>query len=494
MAHRQSHRGGGLGGGGVLVCALTALAAFAGAAGAATWNVTDVYNFDYAMGHLSPGDEVVLAAGMYDLTLKHGYYVTTPNITIRGATGNRDDVTIWGGGMNNPNAILEGIQLVAADQTISDLTLEGFYHHAIHFQNGADRALVSNVRTLNIGEHHIKGVRFNDGGIIENSLLEQTEVRQDGLGGRPDGYLGGIDLLGARNWIIRDNVVKGIKGINAPDGSGRGDAGIFLWQDIVGAVIERNVIIGTNKGIALGNPYNPNLIVHAEDSIVRNNFITRGLDIGLELAYTKNVSAYNNTIYGANGSYFRAVHIYDKPGRLTENLTLAYNIIRGRIYRNADGTWTETGNIEGGTAQAGWFVDPAAGDLHLTALATGAIDQAGVLADVLRDFDLALRGPLPDVGADEFNPPIPGDATLDGVVSIVDLGALASNWQSTEATWYGGDFSGDGLVNITDLGILASHWQHGAAGLSASVPEPGTLALLALGGSCLLIWRRRPTP
>jgi hypothetical protein len=54
-----------------------------------------------------------------------------------------------------------------------------------------------------------------------------------------------------------------------------------------------------------------------------------------------------------------------------------------------------------------------------------------------------------------------GDANLDGQVDVTDLGALATNWQSTTAVWTDGDFNYDAHVDVTDLGILATNWQRG---------------------------------
>ena len=88
-----------------------------------------------------------------------------------------------------------------------------------------------------------------------------------------------------------------------------------------------------------------------------------------------------------------------------------------------------------------------------------------------------------------------GDSNLDGQVDVTDLGALATNWQ-TSSVWTGGDFNYDGFVDVTDLGILATNWQAGvgsplgagsfdaalsAVGLgNASVPEPASLGLIGL--------------
>ncbi len=88
-----------------------------------------------------------------------------------------------------------------------------------------------------------------------------------------------------------------------------------------------------------------------------------------------------------------------------------------------------------------------------------------------------------------------GDSNLDGQVDVTDLGALATNWQ-TSNVWSGGDFDYSGFVDVTDLGALATNWQAGvgnplgpgsfdaalaAVGLSgASVPEPASIGAMGL--------------
>jgi hypothetical protein len=90
---------------------------------------------------------------------------------------------------------------------------------------------------------------------------------------------------------------------------------------------------------------------------------------------------------------------------------------------------------------------------------------------------------------------LPGDANLDGVVDVADLGILASNWQ-TSGTWISADFDGSGFIDVADLGLLATNWQAGIGnplgpslndalvhlGLpTAAVPEPAALLALLPG-------------
>lgn len=88
-----------------------------------------------------------------------------------------------------------------------------------------------------------------------------------------------------------------------------------------------------------------------------------------------------------------------------------------------------------------------------------------------------------------------GDATLDGVVNVLDLILLANSWLGS-GSWANGDFNLDGLVNQTDLGLLARNWQAGNGaplgpmleelGLPVPIPEP----VWGLGLSCIFLGRR----
>lgn len=94
-----------------------------------------------------------------------------------------------------------------------------------------------------------------------------------------------------------------------------------------------------------------------------------------------------------------------------------------------------------------------------------------------------------------------GDANLDGIVDITDLGQLASAWQGS-GHWPGGDFDYNGVIDISDLGLLASNWQQGAFGAldaslvalglpGVSVPEPGSMPGIGATVVYLLGLRRR---
>ena len=75
-----------------------------------------------------------------------------------------------------------------------------------------------------------------------------------------------------------------------------------------------------------------------------------------------------------------------------------------------------------------------------------------------------------------------GDANLDGDVNGLDLALIG-----TGTGWYHGDFNYDGVVNAADVALFNASRQ---ALNPEPLPEPGTLALLAVSAMCL-VGRRR---
>ena len=438
-------------------------------------NVSTSSDLQNAVRNALAGDEIVVAAGTYSPTL----FLSTPSaaggVIVRGATGNPADVIIQGAGMNTSpsNGNTEGFAVYSDDMVIKDLTVQEYFNHAIHLQPGADRITITNVITRNNGQQHIKGARYNTGGLIEKTLCEQTYVRTNMINDpRGVDYVGGIDLHGGIDFIIRDTTVRNIMGQG-----GDADGSIFAWDRCRNITVERCVVIGGNRAICFGNNSGGSTGYDVDGGIIRNCFVyarTAGsppadqpwlgnADCAIDVFASRNAMIYNNTIWTDSGSYGRTIRVGVGTNATYGNVNVQfkYNIVRGYFQLLTPGDWHSTGDITGNAPQPNWFFDPSVANLHLTKLATTAIDNAVLLpADVPQDFDKQARpiGSLPDVGADEF---VAGDMTGDGHVDIADLLTLAGSWGSSLGQ--GGytsraDLNGDNTVDVVDLLILADSW------------------------------------
>jgi autotransporter-associated beta strand protein len=91
-----------------------------------------------------------------------------------------------------------------------------------------------------------------------------------------------------------------------------------------------------------------------------------------------------------------------------------------------------------------------------------------------------------------------GDVNLDGIVDDSDISILSNNYGFANMSWADGDVYGyDGIVSDDDVGLQANNYGMLAGQLTggisalAAVPEPATLALLALGAAAMITRRRR---
>lgn len=323
-----------------------------------------------AVATVAPGGTVLIADGHY--WLPRCLRLRTDGLTLRGASGDRTRVILDG-------ARSQDGELVAlhacSGVTLADLTVQNVRHNGIKLNSDSNvqRVTIYNCVLHNIWQRAVKGVKVP---------LDQLEVRrpQDGriqyclfYNDRPkrfsddpadtpanfDGnYVGGIDVMYARGWVIADNVFLGIQGRTR---EARG--AVFLWHETEDCVVERNVIIDCDTGIALGNSHKPAEVpVHATRCVVRNNYITRAPENGIVADYTRDSQIVDNTLHDpANrlGRLIRLVHD-------NEGLVVADNVLSGpplrnespsrvTFRRNRTGDWTRH------------FVDPASGDLRLKA-------------------------------------------------------------------------------------------------------------------------------
>jgi len=104
-------------------------------------------------------------------------------------------------------------------------------------------------------------------------------------------------------------------------------------------------------------------------------------------------------------------------------------------------------------------------------------------------------------GSITFGATAPGDATLDGIVDILDAAAIVSSGRFDRpiaATWQQGDFNYDRIVDILDIADFVSTGLFDAGPVAAAsvaitpVPEPcvSPLLLVAAAAAALRGWRR----
>ncbi len=375
-------------------------------------NVSSAQALANACWNLGSNQVIVIAPGTYNLAgvnfpngvdgrLTVGRFGAAPisHIQIRGATGNPADVVIEGAGMLN-TLVPFGFQIfTASDVLIADLSMRNVYYHAVAVQGdqGAHDVRLYHLRLSDAGQQIVKGVAGSDDVLIEYSELFLSNGAVNHPEGSPPGscYTNAIDGVNADRWIIRDNFIHDIR---CQDQSLAGPA-ILLWQGSVDTLVERNTILKSSRGVALG-------LVSATDhfnGIVRNNFIrmdpAAGYVVDVPIYTTSpNARLLNNSALTAD-RYPNAIEVRYAGAT---GVLVANNLIDAAIQPRNGAVPTLSNNLGG--AQSTWFADVADGDLHLTPAASAAIGHATASADAADDFDTQLRptgANLSDIGADQ---------------------------------------------------------------------------------------------
>lgn len=351
-----------------------------------------------AVKNARAGDTIVLEDGTYKLHEAgvNMIWVSTPRLTVRSRSGDREKVILEGKGMQD-EAVGWIFNVNARRFTVRDMTLQKVRNHAIQTQVDVDHTVIRNLIIRDTGEQMVKVAydparqgHSSDHGVMEGCLLEYSA----GVG--PQQYIGGIDAHNARNWIVRDNTFKGIK---SPGGEPAEHA-IHFWSDSRNTLVERNLIINCDRGIGLGLGQRGHL-----GGIIRNNMIyherrdPEGLgDVAIGLESALNAWVYNNTIFMEHG-YPRGIE-YRWGG--TRGVRIINNLTNKPIASRDGGRAVVRSNVTGSRAK--WFLNPAAGDLHLKSCTIGdVVDRGRHVAGLTDDFDGDTRpkGAGINIGADQ---------------------------------------------------------------------------------------------
>lgn len=372
------------------LCVVLTLAPHSTKADVVVSNVTELVNA-VADANVGGDNTILVEDGTYNLDTM--LWVEGNGITVRSSSGNRDAVTIRGDGMEG--SVSHIFNVVGSDFTVSDLTIGWVANHAIQIQGNenAHRPLIQNLHLVDTYEQMIKvsydsgSDNSSDGGIVENCVFEYSA----GIG--PQYYIGGVDAHQAKDWIVRNNTFKNI---SSPRGE-VAEFAIHFWSDSEDTLVECNTIINCDRGIGFGLSGRGHI-----RGIIRNNMIyhdTSGTyaDVGIYLEYATDTQVYNNTIY-LEHDYPNAIE-YRFSG--TTGALIVNNLTNKEIAQRDGASATVSHNVT--DAQASWFVNPSAGDLHLNTQPPTVIDQGQSVTGLTSDFD---GDPRPqsegiDIGADE---------------------------------------------------------------------------------------------
>lgn len=365
--------------------------------------VSTVEELVRAVEQARPGQTILVAEGHY--LMPRYIEIRADRVTLRGASGRREGVVL--DGVQSMHGELVGVR-GCSDVTIADLTIQNirFNGFKINSDSNVQRLTIRNCIIHNIWQRGVKGVKVPEqnretmrpkGCRIEYCLFYNDRPKQladDPADIAQGNYVAGIDVMYAKDWVIRDNVFVGIQGRT---GEGRG--AIFLWFDSQDCLIERNIIIDCDVGLQLGNAHRAdNVELHCVRCVALNNFITRAPEAGIVTVFTKDCRILHNTIHDPQSSRGRLLRmVFDNDG-----LIVANNLLSGRAMSNeSDSEIRFLGNLLRDVSSV--FVDPVGGNLHLAKAASEIVDRGEAIAEAPdTDIDGQKRDARPDIGADEL--------------------------------------------------------------------------------------------
>ena len=370
--------------------------------------VTTVAELFAAADSIQPGGTILVADGHY--RMPRYLELHTDNVTLRSASGLRDRVVLDGAGSRHGELV--GISNCSG-VTVSDLTIQNIKWNGfkINSNSHATRVTIRNCVIHNIWQRGVKGpaVDKRERGAfwpedcrIQYCLFYNDRPKQysddpaDTVDNFRGNYVGGIDAMHAKGWVISDNVFVGIHGRT---GEGRG--AVFLWNESQDCVVERNMIIDCDSGICLGNHYRAEETRwHDRGCIVRNNFVTRCPEVGILTAHTRRCRVIHNTIHDPASRLERLIWVLDD----NDGLLVANNLLSGPDIRvTGSGEIVQQHNVAAKDL-SDMFVDALAGHLRLSGQPAVDVPRNDLAPD-----DIAGR-PRParaNPGAHEFAAPAP---------------------------------------------------------------------------------------
>ena len=268
-----------------------------------------------ALDRAEPGSTILLADGEHKIT--HPIVLRNKtNLVIRSFSGDPTKVTLLGEGWDVKRGDILHIghceKITIAGLTFAEARSYGI---KVEAENTPRDIHIYNCRFRNIGVRAIKGSADQDpkrqavNGSVRFCSFENTKIPPaDWLYGGD--YIAAIDMMALENWTFSDNVFRNIKGRN-----GGGRAAIFIWVRSKNVVVERNLMIDCDRGIAFGNPGQSTAntsnepLTYVSVGTIRNNCIVGGADCGIELWHADAIRIWHNTIWRPERNFARGIRI-----------------------------------------------------------------------------------------------------------------------------------------------------------------------------------------
>jgi hypothetical protein len=352
---------------------------------------------------------ILVRDGTYRLTRQLDF--ARPNVVLRSLGGDRTKVLLRGEGMQE-RAVGVALSVSASDVVIADLTIGyvGFHGVQVRGEHGVSGTVLHNIQVMDTGQQLVKGSISDNGKHSHGALVACSAFGY--ADAAPSDYTNGVDVLGGRSWVVRDNRFQNVRG---PAGQGyKCGPTILFWRDCRDSVVTRNILVDCYRGIALGLTPDGTMLDRDKGvyydhlrGIVCNNVVCnlQGWgDEGIEVNAANDVRVEHNTVLVEGRSV---------PWSISVRFRGASAVVRNNLTNKAlvprdGGRLTAEGNVT--NADRRWFVDAASGNLRMSSPNLKSID-AGVdapkdSAEQLLATDLAgnprVWGARPDAGAYEF--------------------------------------------------------------------------------------------
>lgn len=300
---------------------LILIAALSIPAAARTVAVSDISQLFRACQTAKPGDEIVLAKGIYTIRDKSRLAIASrPGpVIVRGATGNPADVVIEGLGQDKPTVEMVFELTDSPEWTFRDLTTRNSYYHGFKFNGSSTDCVLRHVVMRDHGESGVKGTSDPASKHHpDNLLVEDCDIGFTQKSGGTRGVVEGIDGVAVKSWIIRNsrflNIQKG----------GQPAYAVFTKGNSQDTIIEKcrfeNCFIGASfGGGGTGPAYfrdNDRSLEH-RGGVIRGNTFSGCTDAAIYINKGRDCTIRDNTMTGCAANI--ELRYPESTGRVANN-------------------------------------------------------------------------------------------------------------------------------------------------------------------------------